>query len=681
MKSNSYRLKLVVLLLVTSKICGQTAYTADEKVDPYTAAYMFGVNPGYYSGIDADPSNGHDENIAELAIGKPSAGIAGAGCKSIRPGLFGWFLKLNGINIRLNAFKYYKTLGMDQVTLFLNEPAKEDKDTVAWNNFRRCQPTADEKNFPGMFRNIYDPIWITQNGNKSVNPNNTYAKYVYDVVSTYGPYIDMYEVWNEPDIPSSTVYPQTNPIDYNVVDKWAIRDPDPCELTTFFSPIESYVRMLRITWEIVKFYDPTGRVCTGGIGYPNFLDAVLRNTDNPADGVTSTEYPKKGGAYFDVLSYHSYPQFQLHYWDNSTSAFKYRRYSDAAADSSILGPKKGFEKVLNKYGYNGSTFPKKHFIITEVNIPRFTPGEIDYTTKTIKNLNQIGSAEAQRNFTIKVIVKALINDIKQLYFYRMGDTVDETDTSIDLTKNPDNSYKDVNFRGQNSGFDIMGMYKNLNATGITAKTAQLSVQGVANKSTSLLLSGYVYDATQTAALKLPSNGSIQGAAFKKGTEFTYVLWAKTSVDNSETASATYSFPSTLGFTYINRAEWDYSTTKAVTQITSTNVTLTGAPIFLYGGTTVGIFDQLLTENSNVLWTYQDGSNESTDIYVNLDNSDQVTLELFNTSGTLIKVLADNTSMNSGLNTFKLKNEDLEKGLYICKAVGHFGVSTSKFVIK
>lgn len=656
MKSNSYRLKLAVLLLVTSKICGQTAYTADEKVDPYTAAYMFGVNPSYYSGIDADPSNGHDENIAELAIGKPSAGIAGAGCKSLRPGLFGWFLKLNGINIRLNAFKYYKTLGLDQITLFLNEPADSDKDSVAYNNFKTCNPTAPDKFFAGMFKNIYDPIWITQNGNKSVNPNNTYAKYVYDVVSTYGPYVDMYEVWNEPDYVSAEVYPKQTPADYNVVERWATRDPHPCELINLYTPVESYVRMLRITWEIVKYYDPTGRVCTGGIGYPNFLDAVLRNTDNPADGVISTDYPKKGGAYFDVLSYHTYPQWQLSYWDNSTSSFKYRRYSDAAADSAIIGSKKKYENILTKYGYNGTTFPKKHYIITEVNIPRFKPNGYEH----------IGSPEAQRNFTIKTIVKAMSNDIKQMYFFRIGDAVSETD----LTN-----------RGQNQGLDVMGMYKNLNATGITAKTAQLSVQGVANKSTSLLLSGYVYDATQTAALKLPSNGSIQGAAFKQGTNFAYVLWAKTSVDNSETASATYSFPSTLGFTYINRAEWDYATTKSVTQITSTNITLTGSPIFLYGGTTVGIFDQLLTENSNVLWTYQDGNNESTDIYVNLDNSDRVTLELFNTSGTLIKVLADNASMSSGLNTFELKNEDLEKGLYICKAVGHFGVSTSKFVIK
>lgn len=660
MKPKFQRLGLVTLLIwVACKVSGQTTYTADERVDPYTADFMFGVNPGYYSGIDKDPSNGHDENIAELAIGKPTAGIAGAGCKSIRPGLFGWFIKLNGLNIRLNAFKYYKTLGMDQITLFLNEPAPQDKDSiVAYKNFKECSPGTPDNHFAGMFRDIYEPIWVNQNGVKSINPANSYAKYVGDIVSVYGPYIDFYEVWNEPDYVSAEVFPKGATADYNVVEKWATRDPHPCELINLYTPIESYIRMMRITWEVVKYYDPTGRVCTGGIGYPNFLDAVLRNTDNPADGVVSGDYPKKGGAYFDILSYHSYPQWQLSYWDNASQSFKYRRYSDAAADSAIVGSKRDYEKVLNKYGYNGTTFPKKHFIITEVNIPRYKPD----------NQNHIGSPEAQRNFTIKTIVKAMVNDIKQMYFFRIGDSVDETNTTS-------------SGRGSNYGLDVMGMYKNLNATGITAKTAQLSVQGIANKTTSMLLSGSKYDAAQTAALKLPANGTIQGAAFKKGADYIYVLWARTSVDNSENASATYTFPTALGIAELKKSDWDFSTTKTVTKILSTSISLTGTPIFLYGATALGANDELLDENSNIMWTYQDGTDEFTHVYLNLNVRDNVTLEIYNTSGTKVKAIFEAQDIGAGLNTYEIKNDDYEKGLYICKAVGHFGTSISKFVIK
>ncbi|HTF80214.1 MAG TPA: T9SS type A sorting domain-containing protein, partial [Cytophagales bacterium] len=599
-------------------------------------------------------------------------------CRSLRTGLYSWFLTLNGTNIRLNAFKYYKTLGHDQITLFLNEPHSTEKDSVAYKRFKECNPEAGESFFPGMFKDIYEPIWVTQNGQKSVNPLNTYANYVYTVVSTYGPYIDMYEVWNEPDYVSSQVYPKQNPADYNVVEKWAIRDPHPCEMINMYAPIETYVRLMRITWEIVKFYDPTARVCTGGLGYPTFLDAALRNTDNPADGAVSEEYPKKGGAYFDVLSYHAYPQWQLSYWDVAANGFKYRRHSDAAADSAIIGDKRGFENVLSRYGYNGTTFPKKHFIITEVNIPRYTPGEIDYANNKIKYINHIGSPEAQRNFTIKTIVKALMNDIKQLYFFRIGDAVDDSDVSINLNADP----KDTHHRGEESGLNVMGMYKNLNATGVTTKTAQLSVQGVANKTASLLLSGYKYDPTQTAALKLPANGTIQGAAFKKNTDFVYVLWARTSVDNSENASANYSFPLSMGIAQIKRAEWDYSSTKATTDILTSSVTLSGAPIFLFGGSaTVGVADDFLDENSNILWTYQDGSDESTHIYLNLNVKDNVTVEIYNTAGTRVKALIETEDLSAGLTTYEIKNDEYDKGLYICKAVGHFGTSISKFVIK
>lgn len=67
------------------------------------------------------------------------------------------------------------------------------------------------------------------------------------------------------------------------------------------------IGLLRISYEVIKTVDENAYVCIGGIGNPAFLDAVLRNTDNPIDGTENNDYPLLGGAYFDVLSFHSYP--------------------------------------------------------------------------------------------------------------------------------------------------------------------------------------------------------------------------------------------------------------------------------------------------------------------------------------------------------------------------------------
>lgn len=51
-------------------------------------------------------------------------------------------------------------------------------------------------------------------------------------------------------------------------------------------------------------------------------------------------------------------------------------------------------------------------------------------------------------------------------------------------------------------------------------------------------------------------------------------------DQSETASATYSFPASLGFANCTKRAWDFSTTGTTTTVSATNIALTGSPIFL-----------------------------------------------------------------------------------------------------
>ena len=106
-----------------------------------------------------------------------------------------------------------------------------------------------------------------------------------------------------------------------------------------------------------------------------------------------------------------------------------------------------------------------------------------------------------------------------------------------------------------------------------------SDQGKALKSTSDLLYGKTYDAEKTAGLNLPAN--VDGAAFvATDGNYTYVLWAKTTTDLSETSNAVYSFP-TAAVTSANvvRKEWDYSETNTSTTVTKTNIQLTGTPSF------------------------------------------------------------------------------------------------------
>src|SRR5690606_11188784 len=162
--------------------------------------------------------------------------------------------------------------------------------------------------------------------------------------------------------------------------------------------------------EVVKSLDPDAYVVVSGTGYPSFLDAILRNTDNPNDGSVTAEFPLKGGAYFDVMGFPSYPHFDgsLRVWSDQLNDWVYSRHSDGAA-YGLVKTKQTYQEVLSDYGYDGATYPEKLWMVTEVNLPRKQFG--DY----------IGSEEAQRNFIIKAIATAMMNDFLQLHIYKLGE--------------------------------------------------------------------------------------------------------------------------------------------------------------------------------------------------------------------------------------------------------------------
>ncbi|HHB79434.1 MAG TPA: T9SS type A sorting domain-containing protein, partial [Saprospiraceae bacterium] len=387
--------------------------------------------------------------------------------------------------------------------------------------------------------NMYAPIWDNGENGTPVNDTNYYALYLYKTIQMYGDNVDIWEITNEPDLTGSPASYQGPEID----DSWWNRDPTPCELA-IKAPIQYYIRMLRISYEVIKSEQPDDFIALGGVGFPSFVDGLLRNTDNPDHGLPTNEFPLKGGAYFDVLSFHTYPHIDgsTREWSNSANGFVYFRHSDRTVDQGYLKSFRAHKKVLEDHGYNGNLFPKKHFIVTETNIPSKQFGEY------------IGSKEAQRNYTMKVLLKSMQVGIEQVHFF----TIAEEGEYFTLE------------------FSHMGLYKKLGAN-IQSPT-QLTEQGIAFKTTTLLTKGYVFDPEETAALELPPD--VDGLALKNQEgKHLYALWAKTYKDRNESASANYTIPVVDENNVMEIYDWDYSITHQKESVPGQKLSLTETPRF------------------------------------------------------------------------------------------------------
>ncbi|MEL6719410.1 MAG: T9SS type A sorting domain-containing protein, partial [Bacteroidota bacterium] len=281
------------------------------------------------------------------------------------------------------------------------------------------------------------------------------------------------------------------------------------------------------------------------------LDAVLRNTDNPADGSVTEDYPLGGGAYFDVMGYHEYPHIDgslwFYDWRTGEGPKDFQRNSDRAVENGIYRKKNEFQAVLDKYGYDGNTFPEKIWIITESNLPR----------KNFNDFRYYGSDEMQRNYIIKAAIGAMKTDIVQFHPFTLGDKKSELEATFE--------------------FDLMGMYQKLRDT--EPYSQQVNNVGIAYKTASDLLFGTTYDEKRTIEINLPDG--VEGGAFKdKKGEFVYALWAKTILDRSEEASASYSFPNAFEIEELEAYPWNWSYYNS-TSFTSASqkIELTGSPLF------------------------------------------------------------------------------------------------------
>lgn len=515
----------IIALMTMQSLQAQT--TANDFVPTIETEFLLGVNPGYYEGWD-------DEGLADIGFGDPSKGLKGAGLQTLRGLLPEWFLEQWGYDIRVDEYEYFDALGGREYTINIGYPSDEHREATEYCPGKQSQ----------VFANLYAPIWDNGENGTPVHDDNYFALYIYNMATTYKGFAKIYEVWNEPDYDFSG----NGWKDEGEEGNWFENIPAPCD-TRLEAPVFSYIRMLRIAYEVIKSVDSEALVAVGGLGYVSYLDIILRHTDNPVDGSVTGEYPLRGGAWFDVMSFHSYPHFDgsLRDWSSDINDFVYSRHSDAAAQG-VFDAMDEYQALLNNYAYDGSTYPKKHFINTETNLPRVPFSEY------------IGSDEAQVNFLLKTILQARKKELRQLHIFKQAED------------KPVGEYYD--------SFDAMGLFTALDE--VDFDDHQITNSGIACATVSKILEGLNYDEVLSNQLDLPDN--INGFVFSNGTQQMAALWAKTNTDQSEVAQASYTFPTTL--TPIERLEWDYAYTDQVLDQPLGPITLNARPSFFPIGNSV-----------------------------------------------------------------------------------------------
>lgn len=596
---------LFLFLMLIQTLQAQIDYSANNYIPPYNSYFGYGTNLGYYSGWT-------DEQLADIAIGNPAMNTDGIGINTLRTSLPEDFLESWGYDIRVNTFNHYNQLGAPENVVFIGSPTEAHRDPVEY-----CPGVAAES-----FANMYESIWDEGQNGTPVNDNNYYALYVYKMASRYHQNVRFWEITNEPDYD----YSGNGWKDQNLEGNWFDNVPSPCDYA-FHAPITHYIRMLRISYEVIKFIDPEAYIAVGGLGYPSFLDLILRHTDNPQGGTVSGNYPLYGGAYFDVLSFHSYPHINgsLRYWSNEIGGFIYERHSDRAV-KGLIDHQTDFRNVLEGHGYNGATFPEKKWILTETNLPR-------------RSFSYFGSNEAQRNFAIKALIKSQQLDILQFHTYQLGDRANESSASDE--------------------FHLMGMYKYLSNFSVYQQS--LNDIGIAYATTSSLLKDKIYDAHLTTQLQLQEH--LDGGVFTygDGTDPIIVLWAKTQHDWSETAFGNYSLPEQFGASNFEAYAWDYSHSGNSQPVNPSSISLTASPIFLKK--LISTHSQFKQESSFGLQCSPNPTSGNLYVDFTLSQKSMVSLALYDRLGRLIQLISQHQSFPVGVHQVNLDFGTIPAGVY------------------
>jgi hypothetical protein len=447
--------------------------------------FRYGVNIGYRNPSFTDPMS------ATLA--------QRAGVRSLRVKLPAQHLEQWGLGIEVPDNQAYNQLGLgNHIGFLIGSQTRE-------HSLMPAEAADWEIEFYPP-RNLYEPIWL---GDGTVNPDNHWARYIWDVVSTYKPFIRVWHVWNEPDYVD----------DWQVTQTWMTEPPTAEQLVRFRGSIFDYVRMMRIAHEVAHAVDPDCLVATGGIGYPGFLDAILRYSDNPQGGAVTAEYPATGAAYVDVIDFHYYPMFGP-------------RSSDAAVDDYVA-VKASLQTVLTARGKSVAGWNT-----SEIGAP----------------LDALAGYPGGRDFAVGFLVKVMVTGQAagvggmDWFILSMGSGADP--------------------------WEHMGLYEDvMNLSSIDQ--AQKTALGQAYLVMTTLLAGKAVDAAATTALGLPA--SVRGQVFTGAAGQVIVLWAAVPAD-SETASAEVTLPApAAGF---ERYEWNGDHLGVPVVDGMSTVELGGLPVYL-----------------------------------------------------------------------------------------------------
>ena len=366
-KYSSFIFLFIILIKSATSEVGKEGYAYSGVPDSSDLQYRLGNNLGY---IGSGWDDARMSNLSSLA------GYDGQRKKLPEQHLTNW-----GYRIEVGDCQTNTKLGILDVVGYLATPLYSHSSNQT-SNPELCYPA-----------NLYEPIW---NDDGSVNQDNYWAYYVYQTVTTYKDYIKIWETWNEPD------YTQNK----NDIENWYTNPPNPTDLTHWYGTIFEYIRLLRITYEVAKKVDPNCFVATGGLGYPEFLDAILRYTDNPDNGEVDDDYPAFGGAYFDCDAYHQYPQYGV---TDLETKIGYHEYGSDMLAKKVVILKKNHEYILKRHGFDGVTYPKKIFINTETGV------------NSEKKGNTIGGDLVRRNWILKLALFCIEYDVKQVHLLNLAD--------------------------------------------------------------------------------------------------------------------------------------------------------------------------------------------------------------------------------------------------------------------
>ncbi len=452
--------------------------------NPLGGFFRYGINAGF-----PNPS-WNDGDLAKLE--------ALRGCNSQRVSLPETHLDRWGLGIELADLATYSSLGLTGHVGFLTSPTRPHSTAPA--------SAAEWELVHYVPRNLYEPILLDDG---SINPDNYWGSYVYQTVKTYKDLIKIWEIWNEPDWVS----------DWQVTEAWRQRAPVAADLPRFNGSIYDYVRMLRVSKVAAGLADPDAKIATGGIGYPSFLGAILRYTDNPVDGTATTKYPTTGGDYLDVLSFHHYPV-----------------YTKGSSDLALDGYLEQVERLSAEVTQAGASIDG--WENTETGAPHAPVAAFP------------GGDEYAVNYLLKVMTQAQARGIDGVDWFVLSDA-----KAVEFADDP---------------YQLMGLYLPV-ADLRTTDEAEPTSAGIAYKTLATFLSKANYDPAATAALALTE--SLRGAAFQSSEgRLTLVLWARaTGADET----ATGSLPSSSAFI---RYDWDYARTLSSTSVaTGQPLQLTASP--------------------------------------------------------------------------------------------------------